>query len=118
MELTFPSLSAFRAADEARSDAAEVDFGRPWRTVQFGPAYRAAWLPATGELIIVRLGSAASGGGRVEVLAHMPDRRRLVGMLSGWQRVCGGFDSIRWLRARVASAHPLKRRHGWGEATA
>jgi hypothetical protein len=34
-------------------------------------------------------------------------------MLGGWQDVCGTFDSMRWLRSRVANAHPLKRRYGW-----
>ena len=116
MKLTFPSLSAFLAADPARARSGEVDFGGPWRTVQFGPAYRAAWLPGTGELFTVRLGSIASGGGRVELLAHVPDLRELRELLAGWQQACGSFDSIRWLRARLATAHPLKRRHGWAPA--
>jgi hypothetical protein len=116
MTLAFPSLAAFHAADPARGQSAEVDFGRPWRTVQYGPAYRAAWLPETGELFTVRLGSMPSGGGRVELLAHVPDLRELRHLLAGWQEACGGFDSIRWLCARLATAHPLKRRHGWAPA--
>jgi hypothetical protein len=111
--LVFPSLSAFTAAIPARWGSAEVGFGCPWRTAQFGACHRAAWLPATGELFIVRLGPETLGGD-VEVLAHVPDADILEGMLDGWQEACGGFDSIRWLRGRVATAHPLKRRDGWG----
>jgi hypothetical protein len=108
--LSFSSLGAFLAADPERSRSEEVDFGRPWRTVEFGPAYRAAWLPATGELFTVRLGSIPSGGGRVDLVAQVRDGRMLAELLSGWQGVVGGFDSIRWLRSRLAKAHPLKRR--------
>ena len=111
MTLTFASLRAFHAAHPLRRRCAEVDFGTPWRTGGFGPAYRAAWLPATGELFVVRLGPPAAGGGAVEVLARVPDANVLAELLRGWQRACGGFDSIRWLRARLARAHPLKRRY-------
>jgi hypothetical protein len=93
-----------------------VLYGHPWRTVRFGPSYRAAWLPSTGELFTVRLGPNHAGGGRVELLAHVPDGAVLAGLLSGWRDVVGTFDSIRWLRARVAHAHPLKRRYGWSLA--
>jgi hypothetical protein len=116
--LTFSSIGAFHAADPLRARSIEVDFGEPWRTAGFGPSYRAAWLPATGEVFLVRLGAIPPGAGRVELLAHVPDEGVLAQMLSGWQRVCGGFDSVRWLRARLAGAHPLKRRFGWGTAAA
>ena len=111
MTLTFATLRAFHAAHPLRRRSAEVDFGRPWRTGAFGPAYRAAWLPATGELFVVRLGASAAGGGAVEVLAHVPDGDVLAELLRGWQRAVGGLDSIRWLRGRLARAHPLKRRY-------
>jgi hypothetical protein len=114
--LAFPTLQAFRAAHPARARGAEVDYGGPWLTGRFGPSYRAAWLPATGELFAVRLGPRSSGGGRVELLAHVPDGGLLDEMLRGWRAACGTFDSMRWLRARVARAHPLKRRHGWALA--
>ena len=70
----------------------------------------------TGELFAVRLGGVRAGGGRVELLAHVPDDGMLTGMLSGWRDICGTFDSMRWLRGRVAVAHPLKRRYGWAPA--
>jgi hypothetical protein len=114
MPLTFSSEREFRAAHPARCSR-EEDYGRPWRT-GVGPAHRVAWLPATGELFAVRLGPRQAGGGRVELVAHVPDRDLLAEMLSGWRDVCGTFDSMRWLRARVARAHPLKRRYGWALA--
>jgi len=45
-----------------------------------------------------------------------PGADRLAAMLAGWRDACGTFDSMRWLRARVATAHPLKRRYGWAPA--
>jgi hypothetical protein len=112
--LAFGTLAEFRAAHPARARGPAVDFGRPWLTGRFGPAYRVAWLPRTGELFAVRLRPEPAGG--VELLAHVPDRALLEEMLRGWRAACGTFDSMRWLRARIAHAHPLKRRHGWGLA--
>jgi hypothetical protein len=114
--LAFASLREFHDAHAARRRSPEVDYGRPWLTGAFGPVYRVAWLAATGELFAERLGATADGGGEVELLAHVPDAGVLAGMLDGWQDACGTFDSMRWLRARVANAHPLKRRYGWSLA--
>ena len=116
MTLSFASVAEFHAALPARGRSPEVDFGRPWRTGAVGPAYRAAWLPSTGELFAVRLGSRRTGGGTVEILAHVPGADRVAAMLAGWRDACGTFDSMRWLRSRVAVAHPLKRRYGWAPA--
>jgi hypothetical protein len=112
--LAFATLRDFRGAHPARGRGPEVDYGAPWLTGRFGPAYRVAWLPATGELFAVRVGPDPAGG--VEILAHVPDGALLEEMLRGWRDACGTFDSMRWLRARVARAHPLKRRHGWALA--
>jgi hypothetical protein len=114
--LSFRTLDDFRAAHPVRARSSEVSYGDPWLTGRFGPAYRAAWLPRTGELFAVRLGPESADGGRVEILAHVPDRGLLEEMLHGWRAACGTFDSMRWLRSRVARAHPLKRRHGWALA--
>jgi hypothetical protein len=114
--LAFPTLEDFRAAHPARAHGPEVGYGAPWLTGRFGPAYRAAWLPRTGELFAVRLGPEPAGDSRVELLAHVPDRALLEEMLRGWRAACGTFDSMRWLRSRLARAHPLKRRHGWALA--
>ena len=116
MLLAFASLLEFHATDPARVRSVEIDYGQPWRTGAFGPTYRVAWLQDTGELFAVRLGGIRAGGGGVELVAHVPDERVLGDMLAGWQDVCGTFDSMRWLRGRVAVAHPLKRRYGWAPA--
>jgi hypothetical protein len=116
VHLAFTSLLEFHAADPARARSVEVGYGRPWRTGAFGPAYRVAWLQDTGELFAVHLGGIRAAGGRVELLAHVPDEAVLSDMLAGWGDVCGTFDSMRWLRGRVAVAHPLKRRYGWAPA--
>jgi hypothetical protein len=114
--LAFGSVAEFHAAHPARGRSPELPYGRPWRTGGFGPAYRVAWLRATGELFAVRLGPRGTGGGRVEILAHVPDGGVLTAMLAGWRDAVGTFDSMRWLRSRVATAHPLKRRYGWALA--
>jgi hypothetical protein len=108
VRIAFPSLREFLAEHPARAAAPEVAYGHPWRTVRFGPTYRAAWLPSTGELFAVRLGPNHAGGGRVELLARVPDPAVLADMLKGWREACGTFDSMRWLRARVAPADPLR----------
>ena len=77
MTFSFPSVNAFRAADPRRLGAVEIDFGGPWRTATFGPAYRAAWLPATGELVLIRLGDLPPGADRVELIAQVSDRSTL-----------------------------------------
>ena len=118
MRFSFASVGAFRAADPRRLASREVDLGGPWRTAAAGPSYRAAWLPSTGELYLVRLGSLPAGSARVELLAQVIDRTALTQMLAGWRDAVGGFDSVRWLRARVARAHPLKARAAWGAAAA
>ncbi len=112
MTFSFPSVNAFHAADPRRLGAMEVDFGGPWRTATYGPAYRAAWVPATGELVLIRLGDLPPGAARVELIAQVSERSALAEMLSGWREAVGNLDSIRWLRARVAAAQPLKRRDG------
>jgi hypothetical protein len=40
--LTFPTLREFRAAHAIRGRGPELDYGEPWLTGRFGPAYRAA----------------------------------------------------------------------------
>jgi hypothetical protein len=56
----------------------------------------------TGELYLVRLGPAAEGGGRVEVLAQIAERERLERVLLGWRERCGTPRSLAWLRTRAA----------------
>lgn len=99
----YPSLVAFYNADPERLVSREHDVGLWWRDgAEDGPLYRAAWILATGELYLVRLGPPAEGGGGVEVLARVPDEGRLERMLDGWRERCGAPGSLQWLRRRSA----------------
>jgi hypothetical protein len=98
----YPSLVAFYNADPRRVHSREQDVGLWWRDGADGALHRAAWISETGELYLVRLGPAAEGGGSVEILARVSDARRLEWLLSGWRERCGGVDSLRWLRRRLA----------------
>ena len=100
----FPSLVAFYNAEKARLASREHDVGLWWRDGADGPLHRAAWIEATGELYLVRLGAPAEGGGRVEVLARVADEPRLERMLVGWRERCGEPGSLTWLRRRSALA--------------
>jgi hypothetical protein len=111
----YESLARFYNADERRVRSRELDVGLWWREALDGPIHRAAWVSDTGELYLVRLGPPAEGGGRVEVLARVPDRDRLERALAGWRERCGEPRSLRWLRTRaqrlrssVAAARPAR----------
>jgi hypothetical protein len=98
----YPSLVAFYSADGARLTSRERDVGLWWRTDEDGPMHRAAWIEATGELYLVRLGPAAEGGGGVEVIARVSDADALERALRGWRERCGMPGSLQWLRTRAA----------------
>lgn len=98
----YPSLASFYTADERRIQSRELDVGLWWREQQEGPLHRAAWVMDTGELYLVRLGPAADGGGRVEMLARVDDREQLESVLEGWREHCGEPRSLNWLRERAA----------------
>ncbi len=98
----YDSLARFYNADERRLRSRELDVGLWWREDADGPLHRAAWVSDTGELYLVRLGPADSGGGRVEVLTTVEDRASLDGVLDGWRERCGEPRSLGWLRERAA----------------
>ncbi|MCW3020050.1 MAG: hypothetical protein JWN10_2358, partial [Solirubrobacterales bacterium] len=102
----YDSLARFYNADERRIRSRELDVGLWWREAIDGPLHRAAWVGDTGELYLVRLGPAADGGGRVEVLASVAERELLERVLAGWREHCGQPQSLTWLRER-ASLTPL-----------
>ena len=107
----YPTLVAFYRADPARLASRERDVGLWWRNGKEGPIHRAAWIEDTGELYVVRLGPAADGGGKVEVIGRVPDAQRLERALTGWRERCGMPGSLQWLRQRAAR---LGRRSGSG----
>ena len=97
----YRSLASFYTADDRRIDSRERDVGLWWREDVDGPLHRAAWVNDTGELYLVRLGSAEDGGGQVEVLATVLDSDRLEQALEGWRERCGEPRSLSWLRERA-----------------
>lgn len=98
----YGSLVSFYTADERRIESRELDVGLWWREGEDGPLHRAAWVSETGELYLVRLGPASTGGGRVEVLANVADREGLESAFDGWREHCGEPRSLAWLRERAA----------------
>ena len=98
----YPTLVAFYRADPARLDSRERDIGLWWRSGREGPMHRAAWIEATGELYLVRLGPASGGGGGVEVIGNVSEVEQLEQALNGWRERCGMPGSLQWLRSRAA----------------
>jgi hypothetical protein len=96
-------------ADPRRIESRELDVGLWWREGADGPLHRAAWVNDTGELYLVRLGPLDEGGGAVEVLANVPERRRMERALEGWRERCGEPRSLTWLRERAAPLRPRTR---------
>jgi hypothetical protein len=96
----YPSLASFYTADPRRIESRELDVGLWWREGADGPLHRAAWVNDTGELYLVRLGPLEEGGGAVEVLATVSERRRMERALEGWRERCGEPRSLTWLRER------------------
>ncbi len=104
----YDSLARFYNADERRVRSRELDVGLWWREDVDGPLHRAAWVSDTGELYLVRLGSPAAGGGRVELLARVEGRELLGAVLDGWRERCGEPHSLEWLRERAALRLPAR----------
>jgi hypothetical protein len=102
----YRSLASFYTSDERRIHSRELDVGLWWRDQVDGPLHRAAWVNVTGELYVVRLGPAADGGGRVEVLGIAADREQLEAALAGWRELCGEPGSLSWLREQAALRLP------------
>ena len=98
----YPTLVSFYRADPVRLTSRERDVGLWWRASGDGPMHRAAWIEETGELYLVRLGTASEGGGAVEVIGRARDGEELERALSGWREHCGMPGSLQWLRVRAA----------------
>ncbi len=96
----YTSLHAFYAADDRRRSSRERDFGLMWRGRR-DATYRAAWVPETGELYIIRNGHPLAGGGTVEVAERRFGLGELHAVLSGYQDVCGRRGSLGWLLERI-----------------
>jgi hypothetical protein len=114
---THDSLGEFVGEDPRRELRNEHELGDFWLGDGFpAPAWRAAWLPRTGELYMQRIG-AVRAGGRVTVVAHVADESTLGERLAGWEDVCGTRGSVRWLLERLGiDATHLPATAGAGDA--
>jgi hypothetical protein len=98
---THDSLGAFVAEDSRRELRNERELGDFWLADGFPPAaWRAAWLPRTGELYMQRIGGVAPAG-RVTVVARFADEAALAARLAGWEDVAGTDGSVHWLLERL-----------------
>ena len=98
---THDSLGAFVADDARRQLRDERELGDFWLGEGFpAPAWRAAWLPRTGELYVQRIGGVRPGG-RVTVVASFADEAALGERLAGWEDVAGTAGSVHWLLRRL-----------------
>jgi hypothetical protein len=107
--IRYQSLSNFYSADSRRRASHEQDVGLWWRVGAHGPVYRAAWVRATGELYVIRLGPLQDGKGEVVVLGRAESQSELEDVLAGWQDVCPQPDSMTWLRHQAAGLAPPER---------
>ena len=98
----WPTLAAFHAADPRRGTCREVTFGSEWYTRQQWPPWRASWIQATREFIIVQLGGEQEADhGPVELLRVIALEPIELG-LRGWSGMSGWQGGLPWLRNRVA----------------
>ena len=99
----WPSVAAWRAADPRRRASREVWLGSEWYTTRSRPPWRAMWLAATGEFVVVQLtGASDDQHGPVELLAVVPELATLEVGLRAWPQITGWAGSLPWLRRRVA----------------
>jgi hypothetical protein len=96
-------MAAYRAGDPRTRGSREVLFGSNWCTRKDLPPWRAVWVQATGEFIVVRLDAVVEEEcGPVQLLGTFPDLGVLEIGLRAWPNVHGWAGSLPWLEARVA----------------
>jgi hypothetical protein len=89
------------AADARRELRHERELGNFWLGDGYPPpAWRAAWLPRTGELYMQRIGGVRPSG-RVTVVACVADESTLAERLGGWEAIEGTQGSVHWLLRRL-----------------
>jgi hypothetical protein len=90
LPMSWSTLAAYQAGDPRRQASREVLFGSDWYTRQDLPPWRAAWVQATGEFIVVRLTSAHEvDHGPVRLLGTFPKLGVLEIALRAWPHVAG-----------------------------
>lgn len=102
------SLAEFEAADPARTEGDQCDYGKHWR--DHGRFIdRVTHLYRTGEVIAV-----GAHDGSVEVLATIPSPTRVESLLAEYAYVCLFHHDMPWVRYRLAGWHvPLPPRARW-----
>jgi hypothetical protein len=98
---SFPSLTAFYAADRRRRHSRERDVGLVWRGPT-GATFRAAWIQETGEVYLFRHGHPMDGGGTVDLLERRFGFGELQAAIRGYQDVVGAPGSLAWFLDRTA----------------
>lgn len=109
MHRTFESLDAYYADSEPRRRSPECDYGVWWKETgpkEYGPWWRVTHVEATGEVYAVCLSAGGWNqyGGQVEILAVGLSRADCDRLLDGWGEVCGGPESLQWVRAKFRAA--------------
>ncbi len=100
---SWSTLAAYQAGDARRQASREVLFGSTWYTRRDLPPWRAVWVQATGEFIVVHLGGAREADhGPVRLLGTFPDLGFLEIALRTWPHVAGWAGSLPWLERRLA----------------
>ena len=116
--MTQPKLTIddFYAANEARRNSAEFEFGDSWSDLS-GNTYELSWVEATGELYLMlepdaNVGVDAFGdfwvgdgaeGLNVVVIGTISDHDAVVAALEGWESAMDADNSLTWLSSRVSS---------------
>jgi hypothetical protein len=86
----WPTLAAFHAADPRRAICREVTFGSEWYTARDRLPWRASWIQATSEFIIVQLaGKQEADHGPVELLGMIADEPVELGPRGWWGCAAG-----------------------------
>jgi hypothetical protein len=114
---THDSLGAFVSEDRRRELRSERELGDFWMGDGFpAAAWRAAWMPRTGELYMQRIGGVRPGG-RVTVVGQFADESAVGELLAGWEDVAGTSGSVHWLLERLGIDHShLPASAGAGDA--
>ena len=101
------TLQEFYASDPQRAQSRQVAYGGLWREFAPVPAYRLAWVQATGEVYAVELSEPDERKDPVEVLGVLWSRPHVEACLAGWSDRCGGQRSLLWARDRIRSWRPV-----------
>jgi hypothetical protein len=100
---SWATLAAYLAGDPRRRDSREVLFGSNWYTREDLPPWRAVWVQATGEFIVVRLDAIEEADcGPVRLLGTFPHLGVVEIGLRAWPRMHEWAGSLQWLEARAA----------------